>query len=171
MDNQDYNNQNYNGQDYTQGNDNPNYNQGYDNQQNYNAQQYEPQPQQYEQYNAQPQQYEQYNAQSQQYNAQPYQAEVPQQNKNDGKAIASLVLGICSLALFCCWGTSIATGIVGLVLGILSKKSKPENNTMATAGIVLSVIGVALGVAAIIYYVVIATTGAYSTNSLYRFYR
>lgn len=135
--------------------------------QQYNTQQqtYEAQPQQ--QYNAQ----QPYQAQPQQYNAQP----MPQQNKNDGKAIASLVLGICSIVFFCCFGIGIATGIPGLILGILSRKNKPENNTMATVGVILSIIGVALSVAYLIYYfVVIAPRASYyntlGLNSLFNNY-
>ncbi len=62
-------------------------------------------------------------------------------------AIASLVLGIVSF--FCC-GT--ICSILGLIFGIISKKRQPENNGMATAGIVLSVIALVLGLIFIILY-------------------
>lgn len=67
-----------------------------------------------------------------------------QHQKNDGKAIASLVLGIVGLVLFCCCA-GIYCSIPGLVLGIVSKKNRPQNNGMAIAGIVLSAIGVLVG--------------------------
>lgn len=144
MDNQDYNNQNTNGQDFNQGNDNPVNNQGYDNQQNYTAQPQQPNAQQ------------NYTAQPQQYNAQPYQAEVPQK-KNDGNAIASLVLGIVSIV---CCNPLFAASIVGLVLGIKSRNANPDNNSMATAGIILSCIGIVVGIIAIIVAVVNFSNGS-----------
>lgn len=58
-----------------------------------------------------------------------------------GFAIASLVLGI--LSFFCC-GT--VCSILGLVFGIISRKKNPVNNSMATAGIVLSIIALVLGI-------------------------
>lgn len=67
------------------------------------------------------------------------------EQKQNGKAIASLVLGIVSL-VFIFTGNfallGVAAGIVGLVLGISARKENPSG--MATAGIVMSVIGLAL---------------------------
>lgn len=61
-------------------------------------------------------------------------------------AVASLVLGICALAFpFVGLGwLSTLLGIVGIVLGALGKKNV-EKKGMATAGIVMSIIAVALG--------------------------
>ena len=61
-------------------------------------------------------------------------------------AVASLVLGICSLAFpFIGLGwLSTLLGIVGIVLGALGKQNE-EKRGMATAGIVMSIIAVALG--------------------------
>lgn len=67
------------------------------------------------------------------------------EQKSNGKAIASLVLGIISLVLiFTGYGTivGIIAGIVGLILGINARKENPSG--MATAGIVLSIIGLAV---------------------------
>lgn len=105
--------------------------------QNYQPQQEAPQnyqPQQETAQNYQPQQYQPqaYNTQPQQYQPN-YNGEVPKE-KQDGKAIASMILGIVSLV---CCGGFYACPIVGLILGIISKKSKPHNNGMATAGIVM----------------------------------
>lgn len=63
-------------------------------------------------------------------------------------AVASLVLGICSLVFpFIGLGwLSVLLGIVGIVLGALGKKKNTEKQGMATAGIVMSIIAVALGV-------------------------
>jgi hypothetical protein len=71
--------------------------------------------------------------------------------KNNGKAIASLVLGI--LSLVCIWfGYSALLGIVlaivGIVLGNIAKKeialSGEEGLGMAKAGVICSIIGLAL---------------------------
>ena len=63
-----------------------------------------------------------------------------------------MVLGIVSLA---CCGGFYACPIVGLILGIISKKNKPENNGMAVAGIVMCCI--ALGF--MVLYTILAITG------------
>lgn len=62
-------------------------------------------------------------------------------------AVASLVLGICSLVFpFIGLGwLSALLGIVGIVLGALGKKNT-EKQGLATAGIVMSIIAVALGI-------------------------
>ena len=60
-------------------------------------------------------------------------------------AVASMVLGIVSIVFSFIGGLNfvgLVVGIVGLVLGILAKKKAPSG--MATAGIVLSIIGIAL---------------------------
>ena len=65
-----------------------------------------------------------------------------------GLGIASMVLGIVSLALFCFWYIAMPCAIVGVILGFIGKSSAAKagaKNGMATAGIVCSFI--ALGVA------------------------
>lgn len=74
-----------------------------------------------------------------------YQQPTGNQPVNNNKATASLVLGIISLVcIFTGYGTilGIIAGVIGLVLGIQAKKEAPSG--MATAGIVISVIGLAL---------------------------
>lgn len=70
-------------------------------------------------------------------------------DNSKGFAIASLVLGI--LSFFCC-GT--VCSILGLVFGIISRKKNPVNNSMATAGIVLSIIALVLGIIFLIWSLV-----------------
>lgn len=68
-----------------------------------------------------------------------------EQNNTNGKAIASLVLGIIACAcVFFGYGAllGILLGVVGLILGINAKKEEPSG--MATAGIVLSIIAIAI---------------------------
>ncbi len=64
----------------------------------------------------------------------------------NGKATASLVCGIVSVVfMWMGWGAlvAVATGVVGLVLGIGA--NKVQKDSKATAGIVLSIIGLVLG--------------------------
>ena len=65
-----------------------------------------------------------------------------------GFAIASMVCGICALALFWNIIISIACGIVAVVLGAVAR-NKGNMSNMATAGIVLGCVG--LGLSVLIY--------------------
>ncbi|MEE1061454.1 MAG: DUF4190 domain-containing protein [Ruminococcus sp.] len=113
------------------------------------AQQYNQAPQQdyAQQYNQAPQQdyAQQYQSntqmfdqvyQSPQYNA-PY---VQGESKGNGLGIASLVLGIVSIVTFCLCCVSLPLSITGLILGIISKVKKKENNGIAIAGIIVSAV-------------------------------
>ncbi len=68
-----------------------------------------------------------------------------EQNQSNGKAVASMVLGIIAcVCVFFGYGAllGIVLGVVGLVLGINARKEQPDG--MATAGIVLSAIAIAV---------------------------
>ena len=87
-----------------------------------------------------------YDAQPQQYNEPYYNQQYPtytepQNNGKKGMGIASLVLGIVSTVLCCCCTTPI-TGIIGIVLGIISLKKENTAKGLAIAGIILSAIGI-----------------------------
>jgi hypothetical protein len=61
-------------------------------------------------------------------------------------AVASLVLGIISIMFFFTGPFSfigIMFGIVGIVMGVLARKSEPENS-LSTGGLVTSIIGCVL---------------------------
>lgn len=68
-----------------------------------------------------------------------------EEKKSNGLAIASLVLGIVSI-VFSFIGLSIPlgliVGIVGIILSVMARKKNPCG--MATAGLVLSIIGTIL---------------------------
>ncbi|MGI6577967.1 MAG: DUF4190 domain-containing protein [Eubacteriales bacterium] len=86
--------------------------------------------------------------------------------KSNGKAIASLVLGIISIVFIFTGSASllgIVAGIVGLIIGISAKKEAPSG--MATAGIVLSVIGLAL--CAVAFLACVACVGALGSLAYY----
>ena len=78
-------------------------------------------------------------------------------------SIVSLVLGIISLVLSCI-GYLIGLGIVGIFAAILSKKAKPYNNSMATAGMITSIIGIALSAIAVVLLSVV-----YSSDMMTQF--
>ena len=82
---------------------------------------------------------------------QPY-PQNPQQPTN-GKAVASLVLGIIAAVFMFFSGTivlgfvSIILAVIGLVLGVQARREMPQGTTgMATAGMVLSIVVLALTV-------------------------
>lgn len=145
-----FNNQQNNQQNNQYNQQNDQYNQQY-NQQQYNQPQYNQQ-----QYN-QPNNYNNYN------NYAPNQYQQPEDNSR-GLAIASLVLGIVSF--FCCGSVC---SIVGIVLGVLSRKKKPTDNGMATAGIVLSIIALAIWAICFIYVLVVygSFSAVYNTVRYY----
>ena len=88
-----------------------------------------------------------------------YSASVYVENSNQtngstpGFAIASLVLGIISILICCCWGSGIVLAIPGLILGISANKK--QKTGIGTAGIICSIIGTVLNVIALLYYVVV----------------
>lgn len=87
-------------------------------------------------------------------------------NPSNGFAIASLVLGIVSIPLACCYGFGIITAIIGIIMGIVSKKHNGRKMPgMAVAGIICSVLGIITSIFAIIYYVIIFSTLDLSTTS------
>lgn len=77
-----------------------------------------------------------------------------------GAAIASLVLGIISI-IFSEAGVGLIAGIIGLVMAVQARKLLPPDarRGMSTAGMVLSIIGLALG---IIFWVSCLSCGALS---------
>ena len=83
--------------------------------------------------------------------SQPY-PQNPKQPTN-GKAVASLVLGIIAAVFMFFSGTivlgfvSIILAVIGLVLGVQARREMPQGTTgMATAGMVLSIVVLALTV-------------------------
>lgn len=98
------------------------------------------------------------------------------QNNTKGKAIAALILGIASVALPWFGFTSIlaiVAGIVGLILSIQARKPMDENKGMATAGLVLSIIGIVLSgimLVCTICAVCAVTSAASSLGSLAAYY-
>ena len=88
-----------------------------------------------------------------------------------GKAIASLVLGIVAL-LLCWWGwvgiISIVLSIIGIILGIGSRKELPaeQGRGMATAGMICSIIALVLS-SIVLVACVICTSTLYGLGTWY----
>lgn len=59
-----------------------------------------------------------------------------------GLSVASLVLGILSLVLFCFWYISLPCAIIAIILGAIGRKKGGKG--MGTAGIVLGIISIVL---------------------------
>ncbi len=75
--------------------------------------------------------------------------------KSNGLAIASLVLGIISIPMACCYGAGLVFGIIALILGLVSKpKTGPGAGRlpgMAIGGIICGIIGALMSIAMIVY--------------------
>lgn len=61
----------------------------------------------------------------------------------DGYAVTSLVLGILSCVVFCCWPFSLSLGGLGTIFGALGLKSRSRG--LAVAGLTLSLVGLIFG--------------------------
>ncbi len=84
------------------------------------------------------------------------------QRKTNGLAIGALVTGIVSLPLTLCYGVGgILVGLVGAILGHVARRQVKTHNEngggMALAGIICGWIGVALGIAILIFLVFAVT--------------
>jgi len=83
--------------------------------------------------------------------------QAPAAGGTDGKAIASLVLGIASLIMWCCPFVGLPIAGTGLILGIVAMKG--PNRGMAIAGVVLSVVGLLLAIANAVLGVILTLSG------------
>lgn len=95
------------------------------------------------------------------YNVVPENAE----KKNIGFAVASMVLGICSLVFCCClWFLSIPCAIVGVCLAGMSLRQNRGGKGMAVAGLVTSIVAIAF---LVISLIAAASMGNTINNSLW----
>ena len=70
-------------------------------------------------------------------------------NGGKGFAIASMVLGIVSLVIFCFWFISVPCAILAIIFSVVAKK-KAGKSGMTTAGLVLGI--VTLGILAVFMF-------------------
>ena len=76
-----------------------------------------------------------------------------------GLAIWSMVLGIISLTICCCFG-GVIPAVVGLILGIVSLAKKRGGKGMAIAGVIMNAIGLVWGIIMVIYFAAVAVVMA-----------
>lgn len=93
-------------------------------------------------------------------------------------AVPALVLGIIGAALCWCYGIGLVPSIIALVLGVKARKAFAANQTqyqgggMATAGMVLGIVGTVLGAIFVVVYVfvIIAAIQYGGSGGLFDFY-
>ena len=91
---------------------------------------------------------------SSQYQTQ-YQSYPPGYQEKNNMATAALVMGILSLcSICCCMLFGIVFGVLGVIFAIMSKKGDKMDG-QARAGLILSIIGIAVTVLVIIFFVAI----------------
>jgi hypothetical protein len=91
-------------------------------------------------------------------------------------SVPALVLGIIGVAFSWCYAIGLVPSIIGLVFGIKARKALAESPTkfqgkgMATAGFVLSIIGiVSSAIAAVVYILIVAFAVTHGTTNLFRY--
>lgn len=77
------------------------------------------------------------------------------QKTTDGLGIASMILGIVSIVICCCYGAGLLLAIPGLILGLVAKKSPQTGSRsgFAIAGIIISAISIGLNLICLIYMI------------------
>lgn len=123
----------------------------------------------YQQNNSQNQQYNQNPYGYNQYNQNPYDQNSYQNREPKGSnsmAVASLVCGIVSLLISCCWFISLPLSITGIVLGIIVLKKNKEGRSLA-------IIGIIIGAATIVICILLVAFSAYmfSNNEFVNYYQ
>lgn len=91
---------------------------------------------------------------------------------SNGKATASLIVGIATLVLSWCCGAGVL-GIVAIVLGVRARgeiqasQGRQTGEGMAVAGIVTGVLAVLVGLASLAVIIIAVVSGGYSGNYRY----
>jgi hypothetical protein len=88
-------------------------------------------------------------------------------------AVGALVLGIIAAALnvTCFWLPffgqiiSIILGVVGTILGAMGMKKEPEKASQAKAGLILSIVGLVLGVILCVGWIILTVVAAAAGTS------
>ena len=89
---------------------------------------------------------------NQPYQQVPYMQENLQpRNSSDGLAVASMVLGICSIVLSCCFGIGQLLAVIGIILGIVALLGKTQKKGVSIAGIVMSGVTALLAILTIFF--------------------
>ncbi len=87
----------------------------------------------------------------------------PVASPNNGKALASMIVGIVAVFLSCYWFFALPGGATALILGIIGRKEvsqgKGTNGGMALAGIILGSIAAFLGLAMLVLWIFALVSG------------
>lgn len=81
-----------------------------------------------------------------------------QNNQYNSFSVASTGLGIASIAMSCTGILSIPLGALGILFAILSKRKDKAMHKGSTTGIILSCIGIVLGLIALAYTIYLIVT-------------
>ncbi|MGN1205634.1 MAG: DUF4190 domain-containing protein [Eubacterium sp.] len=86
--------------------------------------------------------------------------------KKNGKAIASLIFSCLAVVSCCTWYFGIVFGITGVVLGIISfRESAAGQGDLAIAGVIVGAVGMMLGIASAVIYILLASAPADSIQT------
>ncbi|WP_199791442.1 DUF4190 domain-containing protein [Streptomyces sp. 142MFCol3.1] len=77
---------------------------------------------------------------------------------SNGMGTAGLVLGIIAAAVFCLWPLAIVLGVLGVIFGAIgrrkARRGEATNPGQALAGIICGAVGIALGIAMLVFLIV-----------------
>lgn len=87
--------------------------------------------------------------------------------KNNIKAIGSLVCSCAAVINCCMWYIAVLCAIVGIVLGILALRDEnPKQKDLAIAGIVVGVVGLAIGITMAVMYIMMYSAASNVQDSV-----
>lgn len=87
----------------------------------------------------------------------PYNGSMPTPDGPKGKAIASMVCGICAVVLGCCiWSwLGLILGVIAVALAAIVLKNNEAGRGFAIAGLVCGIVGIAWSIIALIIMLVV----------------
>ena len=81
--------------------------------------------------------------------------------KSNGFAIASLVTGILSLCVCCCYGGGLVFGVLAIIFAIIQSKQTGEMSSSSIAGMICGILGTLFSIILIVFMVYAYYTGLY----------
>ena len=82
-----------------------------------------------------------------------YISSAPEPEKVSGFSIASMILGIMSILLCCTGFFSVSAGALSILFAVLSKRKGKAMPSMSLTGIILSCVGIVMGIFMLVYSV------------------
>lgn len=93
-----------------------------------------------------------------------------ERQKHIGLAIASIILGV--LSMLCCfaYGFGVVPGVIAAVFGIICVlKGEGRVRIMGAVGLILSVLGIAMGITVLRYYISLINWESITISNLEKF--